>query len=379
MVGRSPLPALTPDDAPLEARILEARNTIFAQELWYELSREARSLISYDVRPQGSRLTCDIDSTSKIILELVPLSASPSSDGHLAENAIAQTISTCLHLLLSHAHQNNELWRTRPMPPHVTRTRGQQTYPLLRPIIARMMHTRSVQTCTRYTSRLIQTLKKAGLPASFVLQTPPSFLFDSGSHGPNQPSPSQTLIRNMLQPLEFTIKTTILSDTTFTIRGRTFLFPITTTHYHVLAPAGSSLQTICAPYKDGYPDLKSLCDYLRTAIARILTEHFLAKLTTAPYKKSEWVRSIRGTSIRDLDREEFEVRFFVDEERAAPPPSDATDDYDAEKTPVLGVTGTAWADAKLETRTFAWRDGDADSESRSLHDVVGQLVDQALA
>ena len=39
-----------PDDAPLEALILRARNTILEEELWQELNREARSLANHEDR-----------------------------------------------------------------------------------------------------------------------------------------------------------------------------------------------------------------------------------------------------------------------------------------------------------------------------------------
>ncbi|KAF9781057.1 hypothetical protein IL306_014253, partial [Fusarium sp. DS 682] len=152
VTGRSALPAETATDAPLEERVLEARNTIFSQELWHELTREARTLAAYNVKPNGSRLICDIDpaSKSRVILELVPLDSQASSDDSLPDNQIAETMSLALHTLLSYAHRQNELTRTRPIPPHIPRSKGQQTHALLRPIIARLMHLHNVQVVTKH-------------------------------------------------------------------------------------------------------------------------------------------------------------------------------------------------------------------------------------
>ena len=48
--------------------------------------REARTLAAYDVRLQGSRLTCKIEESSKISIELLPLEACPPPDDALPEN-----------------------------------------------------------------------------------------------------------------------------------------------------------------------------------------------------------------------------------------------------------------------------------------------------
>lgn len=361
VVSRCSLPAPTDQDAPLEARVLEARNTIFSQELWHELNREARTLVAYDVRPQGSRLTCALDSTSNIILELVPLDAAPPEDTAL-DNSTAEAISIALQILLSYAHRHNELLRIRPLPPHISRSRGQQTYPLLRPIIARMMHLSNVQATTNYVGSLVHALQNAGLPASFTLRTPQISLPDTGSQGPNQPSAAQNLARNLLQPIDFSLFITLLPDITFTIRGRTFLFPVTATYYNIVIPPGSRFESICAPYKDGYPDMKALADYLRTATARVLTDHFLLKLSTTP-KKGDWIQSIRGTSIRDLQTEEIEIRFAIEEQ---------------EDKPALAVTGSSLKGKKPETIRWVWATVGA-SEPKKLHECVGELVDEVLS
>ncbi|KAI5464048.1 subunit 17 of mediator complex-domain-containing protein [Mariannaea sp. PMI_226] len=360
VTGRSALPAHTTDDAPLEARVLEARNTIFAQELWHELTREARTLAAYDVKPVGSRLTCTLDPTSKLIIELVPLGSEPSEE-QLPDNNLAESISLSMHILLSYAHRHNELMRTRPMSPHIPRSRGQQTYALLRPILARLVHINSVRACVSHVGSLVQGFQKAGLPTSFVLKTPPPMPVDAASRGPNQPSISQSLIRNMLQPVDFHIKITFLEDMYFTVRGRTFLFPVTDTYYNVLLPAGSPLASLCPPYKDGYPDLKALADYLHTAAARVVTEHFLSQLPP-PSLGSEWVKSVGGTSILDQNKDDFELSFTVDEAAS------------------LVVTTTKKVDTKAVSSKWSWStDPQVISHETSINDVVNQAVHEMLA
>ncbi|KAM5346788.1 hypothetical protein ACJ41O_009793 [Fusarium nematophilum] len=367
VTGRSALPAQTTEDAPLEARVLEARNTIFSQELWHELTREARTLVAYDVKPDGSsRLTCDLDPTSKskVTVELVPLGSQPSSDDSLPDNNIAETISLALHILLSYAHRNNELLRTRPMPPHIPRSRGQQTHALLRPIIARLMHVRNVGVVTKHVGGLVKSLQRAGFPARFTLHSPPISPSDSdaAARGPNQPSASQTMVRNMIQPIDFNIKLTLLPNAPLTIRGRTFLFPVTATYYHVMAPSSSAVASVCAPYKDGYPDPDALASYLRTATARLLTEHFLSGLTSPPPGSGSgprWVKSVTGNSVRDAEKEDFDVRFTVTDE------------------PALLIVSTSFVDGKLSTRKWTWS-ADAATEPVSMQDVIDSEFKKAI-
>ncbi|KAM0356124.1 hypothetical protein ACHAPU_000519 [Fusarium lateritium] len=347
--GRSALPAETPDDAPLEQRVLEARNTIFSQELWHELTREARTLAAYDVKLDGPRLVCDIDpaSKSRVILELVPLSSQASSDESLPDSHIAETISLALHVLLGYAHRQNELTRTRPMPPHIPRSRGQQTHALLRPIIARLMHLHNVELVTKHIGSLLQSLNRAGIPSRFVLHTATTSLSDSdpANQGPNQLASSQTMIRNMLQPIEFNIKLTILPNTTFTVRGRTFHFPVTATYYYVIAPSSSPLLSICAPYREGYPDPGALAVYLGTATTRLLVEHYLSSLS------SPWIKSIQGDSIQNNENEDLELSFAVTE------------------TPALNVRSTSLVDGKVTRQQWTWSD---DTTQDSVQDIINR-------
>jgi mediator of RNA polymerase II transcription subunit 17 len=145
---------------------------------------------------------------------------------------------------------------------------------------------------------MTQALRKAGLTATFVLYTP-QMEVGTPPPGPNQPAASQLLVRNLLQPIDFHLKVTLPHDTILTIRGRTFAIPATTTTYHVLLPETSLLHKLCPPYKDGYPDVGALAEYLHTATIRLLTEHALSVLTTSTSSSSSaWNRSIKGTSLR---------------------------------------------------------------------------------
>lgn len=355
LVGRSALGAQSIDNATIEGQVLEARNTLFSQELWHELTRESRTLAAYDVRAQDSRLQIGLkDGTSSITLELLSVDSLPASDEFLPENNVTEAISLALQVMLSHTHRNTELMRTRPFPPHISRARTTgHTYTLLRPVLAHISHTESSKECTRYVGALVQALKKAGLPSSFTLHTPLPSLAGPGGTGPNQPSDAQILVTNLIQPTDFSIDLEAVPDMSFAVRGRTFLYPFLGTIYHVIPPPGSRLESICPPYKDGFPDAVTVRDSLRTSIAKILAEHFLSTLPDG-----SWITSIKGTSILDAEKENSDLQFAV------------RDDDENDDMPYLEVTYVQiQQDGRRRSRTWVWRSA-GESETRTLSSVV---------
>jgi mediator of RNA polymerase II transcription subunit 17 len=174
-----------------------------------------------------------------------------------------------------------------------------------------MTSNRSIHVCTQYVGSIIKCLQNAGLEASFMLKTTQSSVVDAATQGPNQPAGSQSLIRNLLQPIGFNMTFTILPNISLTIRGRTFLFPVTTTVYYVVLPPSSPLQDICPPYADGYSDAKGLFSYIRTTTEHAISNHIFDTLSAS---NSTWMQ--RGKSIRNSENH-LEALSFTIEEPAA--------------------------------------------------------------
>ncbi|UKZ82381.1 hypothetical protein TrVFT333_010169 [Trichoderma virens FT-333] len=277
IIGRSTTRSAS-EDGSLESRVLEARNTIFSQELWHELTKESRSLAAYDVKPEGKKLTCQADDATKITFELLPLESCPSHDEHLPENGLAEKTSMVLHILLSYAHRYNELMRIRP-----------QSYALLRPILARTMYLKNIEESMQYVGALVKTLQKAGLPSSVILRTTQASASDPNSRGPNQLSASQTLVRNLLQTQDFTLEITILPEISFIIRARAFSFPVTAT-------------------------VQTLGDYLRTVVVRVLTNHFVTMLSSGTILHDEPAAPEESTSSQAVNKNIIDIHFSMEHE-----------------------------------------------------------------
>lgn len=371
VIGRSTTRSAS-EDGSLESRILEARNTIFSQELWHELTKESRSLAAYDVKPQGKRLTCQADDKTRITLELLPLESCPSHDQDLPENGLAEKTSMVLHILLSYAHRYNELTRIRPVPPHISRAARQQSYALLRPVLARTMYLKNIEESTQYVGLLVKTLQKAGLPSSVVLRTAQATASDPGPRGPNQLSASQTLVRNLLQTQDFTLEVTIVPGVSFIIRARAFSFPVTATYYYILLPPSSPLPALCPPWADGYPSVQALGDYLRTAISRVLTNHFYSTLASsstssktpeAAQDNNTNSNNADRTTTQDLDKTDVNITLSLDHEGG----DDAT-------TPKGNLTLSLIMTEEQTGNPITWTWSLAgESETRSAADIVRSL------
>ncbi|QYT04407.1 Mediator of RNA polymerase II transcription subunit 17 [Trichoderma simmonsii] len=357
MLGRSTTRSAS-EDGSLESRVLEARNTIFSQELWHELTKESRSLAAYDVRPEGKKLVCQADDTTKISFELLPLESCPSYDETLPDNGLAEKTSMALHILLSYAHRYNELMRIRPVPPHISRTSRQQSYALLRPVLARTMYLKNIEESMQYVGSLVKALQKAGLPSSVILRTTQASASDPNSRGPNQLSASQTLVRNLLQTQDFTLELTILPEISFIIRARAFSFPVTATYYYILLPPSSPLPTMCPPWAEGYPSVRTLGDYLRTVVVRVLTNHFVTLLASGAILNDETTATTTENSSNEAaaDKNNIDIHFSMEHE---------DNDELALSLSSNPPNGTS--------NTWKWSVG-GPSETRSAKDIVKELA-----
>ncbi|GKT50774.1 mediator of RNA polymerase II transcription subunit 17 [Colletotrichum spaethianum] len=329
--GRLAIGSSVPDSALLPDRVLEARNTIFAQELWHELHREAHSLASYGVRANNDSINFNPTSGPSLTLELETLDDSAPTVSASADNVLAEATHLGLHILLSHAHRLNELQRLRPTPPHQRRNQAQNQYHLFRPIIAKILYDRSVEQVTSFAGDLTRVLRRAGVhAASFTLNTPqfPTAELKNTSGGAsNRPNASQALTSMLTSPADFQVELTLTPTSRLQIRGRTFLLPLTTTQFQLqllpslaeptdAEPAPSTLQVSYPPSRESYPNFSSVQLYLASAAAHALTDFAMSFIPLPPSQPSEparaeWTKSVRGTAIRDIDTETREIRFDI--------------------------------------------------------------------
>ncbi|GKT92503.1 LOW QUALITY PROTEIN: RNA polymerase II mediator complex component SRB4 [Colletotrichum tofieldiae] len=309
--GRLAIGSSVPDSALLPDRVLEARNTIFAQELWHELHREAHSLASYGVRANNDSINFNPTSGPSLTLELETLDDSAATVSASADNVLAEATHLGLHILLSHAHRLNELQRLRPTP---LINDAQNQYHLFRPIIAKILYDRTVEQVTSFAGDLTRILRRAGVEAaSFTLNTPPcptAELKNTSGGASNRPNASQALTNMLTSPADFQIELTLTPTARLQIRGRTFLLPLTTTQFQL-----QLLPSLAEP-TNTEPAPSTLQLYLASAAAHALTDFAMSLIPPSPSQSSEptraeWIKSVRGTAIRDIETETREIRFDI--------------------------------------------------------------------
>ena len=153
----------------LEKSIQLARDSLFEEELYYEMSLETRQLLAYGVEFRDSVIYVDAPQmggqpqTRKLLIDCVPRDDPISSSQSHEHDWLAKNIAESLRLLLAHEH-SMRLYRRSQLPPPLTgRTREKQSPPLLRTLLAVLHHIEGVDSLHTYLASVARTLRSAGL------------------------------------------------------------------------------------------------------------------------------------------------------------------------------------------------------------------------
>ncbi len=284
--GESSLPMNATKSQSIESIILRARNTIFEEELWQELNREARTLANQGVRLLGDEIICSMSSTKRIVLDLEHLEDNETSRQPAASNeddTTAELISLSLHLLLSYAHRQNLRRRSLPPPPLSNRPPPNLPYNLFRPILARLHHQSIVLSIDNLLRPLSKALKSAGAAdSSYSMNTA---LINSTSVAPiraqlgnlSQSTPEgiiDSLITNL--SAEFTIPLTESPEPSqsqsLTVRFRTLMLPLLDTRFNIVATGPLAFSCKPPPNPSSVEEVKS---YILWATACALAGAFV--------------------------------------------------------------------------------------------------------
>lgn len=181
ITGTSKLPS--PDDIlhpSIEDLIHRARNSLFEEELYHEISLETRILLSYDVKLRDSVIHLPAptsDSLSEvprtILIDIVPLDEALSETNGHSSDMIAQNTAEALRVLLSYAHRQR-LHRRSQIPLPLSERKPQTSPPpILRPLLNYFQNSKAINSIRDYFSRTRKTLFSAGLDVAFKLDFDP--------------------------------------------------------------------------------------------------------------------------------------------------------------------------------------------------------------
>jgi mediator of RNA polymerase II transcription subunit 17, fungi type len=165
------------DSASIENLILQARNSVYEEELFYELSREARQLANQGVRTVDDTIVLSLGETTQILIDLIPVGEATRTDSEqpqplcdTSDDDIAQGIALALRILLSYAHRVN-LKRRSQIPPPIDRKRPIPPHFILHPILAHLLHQQALRALKSLLDSLVAPAAAAGLRASYSLST----------------------------------------------------------------------------------------------------------------------------------------------------------------------------------------------------------------
>ena len=222
-----PLTRSTGDDTTLSQRLLRARNSLFDEELYHELSREGRNLVSQAVRCVGPSICVPYDADSQIEISLVDVATEEPLDVSCQDSSIPSAIAITLRLLLSHAHRQNLQRRSQPPPPITDTPIARPVYSLLRPILEIIQHQSARKTVEAEFTALNLALSSANLPFTTEETSSSLHLNRVTDDFPTDPSTARTLINQLIRPHRSQITLSLPKHTTLMLDINTSVFPPT--------------------------------------------------------------------------------------------------------------------------------------------------------
>ncbi|GFF84954.1 mediator of RNA polymerase II transcription subunit 17 [Aspergillus udagawae] len=224
------------DPDSIEGRILQARDTLYEEELFHELFREARIMGSQGVTTRQNLVQFSVSEEQDILLDLVDPDQEAYVDGEETKseehNVLADALAHSIRILLCYAHRQNLRRRTQPPPPLSPKRRHIPEYQLLRPIMAYLQHSFHVRWLETFMKDMYGVLQSAGLSSSFTAIPYSSVnLFNIDRSVPKV----EGLIRQFLLPLESTFSADLLTpQSSFKVKTRTNLsVPPFGTHFEI--------------------------------------------------------------------------------------------------------------------------------------------------
>ncbi|KAK1149655.1 RNA polymerase II mediator complex subunit [Aspergillus melleus] len=237
LTGCSTLPKPASNAETIEGRILQARDTLYEEELFHELFREARILGGQGVTTRRNLIQIPVSEDQEILLDLVDTDQDPLPDEEQISsteyNVLADALGHSTRILLSYSHRQNLRRRTQLPLPLTPKRRHTPEYSLLRPIMAWLQHSSHVRWLESHMNDVHHILKSAGLSSEFTA-TPFSSV---GLLSPDGSIPKvESLIHTFLMPFESTFTGKLVTaQSAFKVRIRTnVVSPPLGTHYEIL-------------------------------------------------------------------------------------------------------------------------------------------------
>lgn len=178
------------EEKSVEDEIKNARDFLFEEELFYEMAREARGLISHRVQIKDGKIVIKLyDEILEI--EFVDHVASRTNDQPMEDELVdeqpnvckrASLICSAFHILLYYAHRKSlETKASIPPPINTKEKKSRSALAIIRPLIAHILHEK-IMTRTRKTLEMIaQNLPEVEIKTEPMGRSEPSKQHQPGS------------------------------------------------------------------------------------------------------------------------------------------------------------------------------------------------------
>ncbi|KAI9894649.1 MAG: RNA polymerase II mediator complex subunit [Vezdaea aestivalis] len=166
IAGESVVPSLVLPEAPLDEQVRQARDVLFAEELYYEIVREARGLAKWGCTIRDKEVEIPFASfTVKVSLQPLPTSPTAYTPSNSRARSLAQAMAITLQLLLTHEHRKTLAERSKvPSPISEDGSERKPSYQLLRPIIVHLRHFSTFHALRSHFQTIQSCLSSASIP-----------------------------------------------------------------------------------------------------------------------------------------------------------------------------------------------------------------------
>jgi mediator of RNA polymerase II transcription subunit 17 len=157
------------NNTAIETTIQLARDSLFEEELYHEMSLETRQLLAYGVEYRNSIIHVNAPgsdgqhSSKKLLIDCIPREDRSTGSQEQSTDWLAQNVAEGLRLLLSHEHSMRLHRRSQLPPPLTGQKRDKPPPPLLRTLLAIFHHLDGVDSLYEYLAKVAKTLAGAGL------------------------------------------------------------------------------------------------------------------------------------------------------------------------------------------------------------------------
>lgn len=295
-------PTVVASETNLATIVADLRRSLFEEELFFEIGREARIVASQDVSTVGKAIVAQISGDRTMRIELFGHDEQSRED-EWTDGDFADGIVLCLRGLLSKGHEQTLARRSQPPAPLVPKALPLPEYALLRPLLSHMRHQTLVSTLQDYCDSLEVTMDTAGL--GFGAQ---SSTISVGAAG-RLPSHHILLMDTMLAPADSIMEIELPTGRKLEVKIRTHLAPPAFGTVFTASPVEYTLSTTTPPKMPNLEAVKSVICYMLTAD---IFELILDADSSDHGSKQKWTSEASRTGVLKSHNAYLYVRTNVD-------------------------------------------------------------------